>query len=689
MRLSTQVFRSTSAFVLLTSLAASAQDVAPPAPTSPALDHPAVLGAREAIDRGAPARALLLLAPLESALHVRYLRAIAAAKLGRTGPASEELEQLSLVYPALKDRCAYDAGLLYEQRALPLKAIELLSSVDEGAWVFPDARVALSRVHKSQKNLKAAHEALAPLLDWPLQRAMRSKVLLEMAELAKAMKDKQGEREALTHLASIGAWWARQVGFRLGTPAVAMVAKADQLLDHGACRSAEKIARKLSGEKSQLGCSARVIAAEASACMGKDVTSDVRKIVKECKQDELAARALMTLGGMQAKQGKSSDAIESFRGVAKLMGPSSTAAEARFAAFWVGWKQKAAEAPTEDLEAISALPAGVLGAQDRSRAHYWRARVAQEQGDKATAITLMTGVATLYPATWYARLARQRLLELDTEHAAKVSLAAVLPGDESPSGDSSPDLLPGVEALRLGLPAAADELVMLARKRPSFDTNRQAVEALLAAGESYKAHRFARSVMREQLGGEKQSMAVWRAAFPKPFADAIGRHADDSSVPRGLLQALVREESAFNPQARSHVGALGLTQLMPVTAKALAKERGKPLGALNELLDSDRNLELGAAYLGQMLKRFDGEAAIAAAAYNGGPTRVARWLKLHPPEKLEEWVEEIPIDETRNYVKDVLASADVYQGWPIGTEAASGRRDHVPVGDGLVTGSSR
>lgn len=664
--------RSLLCILLTSSVAAFAQDITPPAPTSPALDHPAVIEARKAIDRGEPAKALELLAPLESALHVRYLRAVAAAKLGRTGAASEELEQLSRVYTALKDRCAYDAGLLYEQRAMPKKAIELLESVSESAWVFPDARIALSRIYKDQKKLKAAHDALEPLLDWPLQRPVRTKVLLEMAELSKARKDSKAEREALGLLASIGAWWARQVGFRLGTPAVAMVAKADQMLDQGACRSAEKIARKLTAEKDQLGCSARVIAAEASACMGKDVTADVRKIVKECKQNELGARALMTLGGMQAKQGKSDEAVKSFRAVAELAGPSATAAEARFAAFWVGWKQKTAEAPTVDLEAIEALPAGTLGAQDRARARYWRARVAQETGDKATAVGLMSEIATVHPATWYARLARQRLLELDTEHAAKVTLASVLPAEDAPLGDLSEELVPGVEALRLGLPGAADEVVMLAKRKPTLETNRQAVEVLMQAGETYKAHRFARTVMREQLGGDKQSAAVWRAAFPTPFADQIGRYADTSEVPRGLLQALVREESAFNPSAKSHVGALGLTQLMPVTAKALARERGKPLVALSELLDSDRNLELGAAYLGQMLKRFDGEAAIAAAAYNGGPTRVARWLKLHPAEKLEEWVEEIPIDETRNYVKDVLASADVYKGWPAGTQAASG-----------------
>ncbi|MBL8958206.1 MAG: transglycosylase SLT domain-containing protein [Myxococcaceae bacterium] len=653
-----------SALLALPAAATTITDNDPSGEPVVSLDDPAVVAAKQALDRADPAKALTVLATLPSVPHVRFLRAVASGRLGRTGPASEELELLAINYPALSDRCAYEAAMLYEQRDLPKKAIELYGAVSDASWVFPDARLALSRLHKKAGDLKDAHDVLSPLLEWPLQRKVRTQVLLEMSELAKARKDVKREREALGLLAGIGAWWARQVGFRLGTPAVAMVARADQMLDHGACKSAEKIARKLTAEKDEIGCSARVIAAEAAACRGQDVTADVRKIVKECKQSELAARALMTLGGMQAKQGKSAEAIESFRGVARLSGPTVTAAEAHFAAFWVGWKEAKGKASVEDLDAIEALPAGTLGAQDRARAHYWRARVAQESGDPETAVTLMSEVAALHPATWYARLARQRMPELNPDAATRFAFAAVLPALDDEASAAVPELSPGIEALRLGLDGAADELVMLAKRNPSAVGNRLAVDVLLAAGESYKAHRFARTVLREHLGGEKHSASVWRAAFPSPFVASIGKFADDEKVPRGLLQALVREESAFNPAARSHVGALGLTQLMPVTARALARERGKPLDNLGELLDSERNLELGAAYLGQMLRRFEGEGALAAAAYNGGPTRVARWLKLHPAEHLEEWVEEIPIDETRNYVKDVLASADVYSSWP-------------------------
>lgn len=664
----------------LCTLLLAATSAAQTEPDAPALDHPMVVAARNAMAKGDLKQALALLSPLPPAPHVRYLRAIAAARLGgnHLGPASEELELLSVNYPPLADRAAYEGGLVYEQRQLPGEALALYAKVSDASYVFAPARTAMARLEKARGNYKAADAALRPILELPVPRQVRTRTLLALAELAKLRKDGKAEKSALEQLAAIGAYWARMVGFKLGSPAVAMVAKADALLDRGACRSAETVAKKVLGAPDSLGCSARIIAAEAASCRGDDATDELKKIVKDCKKlPELTARALMTLGGMQAKQGHPEAAVAAFRQVAALEG-SPLAADASFAAFWVGWKTKADEADESDLQKIEAATPLVLSAQDRARARYWRARVAEEHGDKASAVALLQDVARLHPATWYARLARQRLAELDAAALKVVALPAVLPMEDEPLEAQPGELLPGIVAVKLGLDGGPEELTALGRRFASPEVNRVVAETLLAANETYAAHRFARSVLREHLGGEKHSAAIWRAGFPTPFSEAISKNSEDSSVPPGLLQALVREESAFNPSAKSHVGALGLTQLMPITARALARERGKPLEALTELLDPARNLELGAAYLGQMLRRFDNEGALAAAAYNGGPTRVARWLKLRPCERLEEWVEEIPIDETRNYVKDVLASADVYKQWPTGLQTASLERALPP-----------
>jgi soluble lytic murein transglycosylase len=127
-----------------------------------------------------------------------------------------------------------------------------------------------------------------------------------------------------------------------------------------------------------------------------------------------------------------------------------------------------------------------------------------------------------------------------------------------------------------------------------------------------------------------------------------------------LLQGLIREESRFNPRARSSTGALGLTQLMPATAREVA---ARLKISVNEqvLLQPADNIRVGAAYLGQLLNHFDGNKAFAVAAYNAGPSAVERWQKALPQAELDEWVEHIAFEETREYVKRVLGSYSAYK----------------------------
>jgi soluble lytic murein transglycosylase len=121
----------------------------------------------------------------------------------------------------------------------------------------------------------------------------------------------------------------------------------------------------------------------------------------------------------------------------------------------------------------------------------------------------------------------------------------------------------------------------------------------------------------------------------------------------------MREESALDPRALSWAGALGLTQLMPATAKQVAQRLGIRGVNPRQLLDPDLNIRLGASYLGQLLKRFKGNRALALGGYNAGALAVDRWG--HEEKPLDEFVEEIPISETRGYVKRVLRTFNTYQ----------------------------
>lgn len=145
--------------------------------------------------------------------------------------------------------------------------------------------------------------------------------------------------------------------------------------------------------------------------------------------------------------------------------------------------------------------------------------------------------------------------------------------------------------------------------------------------------------------------------FPLAYVDAFQARASLRDLPTSELMAIARRESAFFPGARSPVGARGLMQLMPATGIAVARSAGMSLN-VGELYDIDHNLDLGSAYYRQLLDRFEGNRAVALAAYNAGPNRVQHWVGKDLP--IDAWIETIPYRETRDYVKAVLAYTVVF-----------------------------
>ncbi|OOV86955.1 hypothetical protein BTA35_0211380 [Oceanospirillum linum] len=148
--------------------------------------------------------------------------------------------------------------------------------------------------------------------------------------------------------------------------------------------------------------------------------------------------------------------------------------------------------------------------------------------------------------------------------------------------------------------------------------------------------------------------------FPLEYAELYQQSTRQRNIPLNWALSITRQESAFNPLARSGVGAMGLMQLMPKTARQTAKKIRQNLSAIKELYNPATNIALGTAYLAQMLDRFDGSRIYATAAYNAGPYRVKGWLKKRGHLPLDIWVEVIPYKETRTYVQRVLEYGVVY-----------------------------
>lgn len=149
--------------------------------------------------------------------------------------------------------------------------------------------------------------------------------------------------------------------------------------------------------------------------------------------------------------------------------------------------------------------------------------------------------------------------------------------------------------------------------------------------------------------------------FPKPYKQTFSQVARERAVNMSLLYAISRQESALYPRAQSPVGARGLMQLMPATAKETAGKIGVPYRSEQQLFDPAMNIRLGSAYLKRLLDVYDGNRILAAAAYNAGPGRVKRWREQSADKPMDVWVESIPYRETRNYVQNVLSFDLIYQ----------------------------
>lgn len=149
--------------------------------------------------------------------------------------------------------------------------------------------------------------------------------------------------------------------------------------------------------------------------------------------------------------------------------------------------------------------------------------------------------------------------------------------------------------------------------------------------------------------------------FPQPYDDIVTKNAKRFSLTPEYVYGVMRQESAMNSIARSHAGARGLMQLMPATAKEVAGQLKMKSPNRTALMQPKVNVQLGSKYLRSMLDRYDNQQVLATASYNAGPHRVKRWLP--PSEKMsaDVWVDTIPYDETRKYVRRVMAYSTVYE----------------------------
>ena len=281
-----------------------------------------------------------------------------------------------------------------------------------------------------------------------------------------------------------------------------------------------------------------------------------------------------------------------------------------------------------------------LRLQDRWR--YWSARSLESLGGRDTQL-LWENLATA--RSFHGFLAADRL-------ALEYQLNAVLPATPIPAFTGP---------TRLGV-GRAQELMALGDWRQAKEQWRHTLNQMPRTERARLGELALQRGWPDFATDAANAGASWDRLdlrFPRSYWQTFQSVADELGVDPYELLSLARRESGLYPRARSKVGARGLMQLMPATARSVANDRDEVYGGTSSLYDPSTNITLGAAYYVDLLSRFEGNRVKALAAYNAGPSRVARWTEEDM--SVDQWVDSIPFGETREYVQAVLAYLVIYR----------------------------
>lgn len=330
------------------------------------------------------------------------------------------------------------------------------------------------------------------------------------------------------------------------------------------------------------------------------------------------------------------------------MKEGSSYAEAQFLAGWLALRFL--NKPWEAFEYFEAMYHKSTMPITRARAAYW-AGLASESLKYKDIARQWYEMGAKFPTTFYGQMALAKLGRDSEPVALKPTLSVQV------RQDFEKDAL--IQAGRIFYRAGIrnDASAFLRAYADKAETIEQFYLAARVANEWQHYHDSIAVAKKAQTRG----VVMADYAFPTMLA-----RMKPVKTEWALLHAIIRQESQFDPQALSPAGARGLMQLMPATAKETAKKAG--ISHQNEWLTArpDYNIQLGSLYIAQMVSRFDGSYPLAIAAYNAGPGRVNSWIKMNGDPRSDDidmidWVEMIPVAETRNYVQRVLEGVYIYR----------------------------
>lgn len=372
----------------------------------------------------------------------------------------------------------------------------------------------------------------------------------------------------------------------------------------------------------------------------------------------------------------------------RLAGRSSRPSEARWRTLW-------AEYLSKDSDAFAAEHVASKRFVDNARAEYWRARDLERQGKKEEAKEVFAWLAENANDSEYGLFARWREA-LGSAEGVKGAVRLAAKGNAGlmgvPASDVKEGSAPSIARLRVMVDAGLQEFAR-AGVASALRTERKSETILELSRVAFHAQDFKSATLfprrsfrllqsiPSQVGSLKQTLQesreMWQLSFPLAYGSVVDAVARELNMDPFLVLGVMRAESNYDTHAVSWVGARGLMQIMPYTGHRIARLLGEENFDAAQLNTPSTSIAFGGWYLKRLLTYYKNNLVLAVAAYNAGPEAVDRWIRQSKNWELDEFVENIPFDQTRNYVSKVLVNMDMYH------------RLYAPGGVGLVLSEAR
>lgn len=357
----------------------------------------------------------------------------------------------------------------------------------------------------------------------------------------------------------------------------------------------------------------------------------------------------------KAKYSPQNNAIELYKKIVEHHIKGDYASESLKKLFWYEFKaKKYNNAKKLALKHID----NFTNTKSATEMHYWLAKTYEKENNKDAALKMYYKILSKYPDDYYAMRAFGRIsyLTQGKDYGWQINPRGTIDQE-----DFSLELPYNYSEIKTKFGATLAEL-LLVEDFATIEFFEDFSEPFIESWIYYKkglrstATTTARNAMEEYSEKPDRTSNKWKFVYPCYFMAEINKYSTRNQITPYIMISIIREESYFNPLALSQSNAVGLTQILPSTAKEVSARQG--YGRINEFLlfNPETNIKFGTTYFAQIRKQLNGNNLYAVAAYNGGAGAVSSWIQKNNYSDLDEFVENIPYPETKNYVKKVFRS---------------------------------